>query len=288
MNLKELNLNKVLGREATLQNSYVVQTSDGASREIWIGLKSGLVGARLIVTDAGASVMEKRIMVLAGQLAQFELGGDIFAVRHSGWGLLGRIGLVHNGRDLTSQAPAVQTPSHQAASPQAATDTDDSWEISIEEAARFSEPLGEEVRVIDNSRSTSTTERKVTVSREWSQSISLDMEKATDIDGRLSAKLPFALGFDASAKRSIRRKYAVSETTRRTYAEEVTLTVNSSTLSTVTFSWRQVWQRGVVVGRNKDGVELRAPFELKLHPTFDQRQEDVKSATPEDGPTPQS
>lgn len=221
-------------------------------------------------------------MLLAGQLLQFELGGDIFAVRHSGLGLFGSISLLHNGREPTAQSTAIQ-PTTPPPGDHLKT-SDDSWTISIEEAERFSEPLGEEVRVIDNSASASTTERKVTVSREWSQAISLDLEKVTDFDGRISAKLPFTIGFDASAKRSIRRKYAISETTTRRYAEEVTLSVQPYTCSTVTFSWRQVWQRGVVVGRNASGVELRAPFELKLHPTFDQRQEDEKSANPAQDP----
>jgi hypothetical protein len=85
------------------------------------------------------------------------------------------------------------------------------WDTRIEEAERVSEALGDEVRVIDNSRSSSDAERKITLTRQWTQSISLDMERATDLGGSVDAKLPFAIGFSASASQSIKRRYGVAE-----------------------------------------------------------------------------
>ncbi len=277
MGLKDLSLKKVLGREAILQNSWSVKTSDGQSRDIWAGINTGLL-AQVIVKANDTHVLKKRCLVIAGKLAQFELGGDIFVVRHSGIGLMGTLHLVHKGREVSEQAVA----SNSEAEPAAVQRDDDggTWETWIEEAERFSEPLGDEVRVIDNSRSSSGTERKITVSRQWSQTVSLEMEKATELGGSLNLTTPLSLGFSASAKQSIKRKYAVSEEVTRTYSEEVTIKVLKGTLTTVTFGWRQIWQRGIVVGRNAEGLEVRAPFEVKLHPTFDQTQEDTKKEAP--------
>lgn len=274
MSLKNLNLNKIVGREAVLQGNWSVKTSDGQSYEVWAGVKSSLVGARVVVKVDDTPLLEKRKLIIAGQLAQFELGGDILEVRHSGVGLLGHLCLVQNGRDLseTSLSSRPETMHTPAAGP----GDDDMWETWIEEAERFSEPLGNEVRVIDNSRSSSPTERKITVSRQWSQSVALDVEKTTELGGSLDVKLPLSLGFSTSATRSVKRKYAISEEVVRTYSEEVTIKVLPETHTTVTFSWRQVWQKGIVVGRNTHGLELRTPFEVKLHPTFDQTQEDLK------------
>ena len=280
MNLKDLNLNKVIGREAILQGSWSVNTSDGQSQEVWVGVKSGLL-ARIIVKVDGTQVLAKRSLVVAGQLAQFELGGDIFAVRHSGIGLLGKLDLVQNGRGLSK--PAGAPPGEIEPAAKQSDDDGGTWETWIEEAERFSEPLGDEVRVIDNTRSTSETERKITVSRQWSQTVTLEMDKATELEGRLDLKLPLSLGFSASAKQSITRKYAISEGVTRTYSEEVTITVMPKTLTTITFGWKQIWQGGIVVGRNAQGMEVRVPFEVKLHPTFDQTQEDVKNESPSEG-----
>lgn len=282
MSLRELNLNKVIGREAMLQSRWSVITADGQTREVWAGLKSAWMGTRVIVKADDVPVIDERKMVVAGQLAQFELGGDIFALRHSGMGLLGKLGLVQNGREavaLTAAAQSVPSSGEAAAPVQEVV-----WDTWIEEAERYSEPLGDEVRIIDNTRSNSSTERKITVSRQWSQTVALDMEKATEFGGSVDLKLPWSIGFNASAKQSVTRKYAISEGASRTYSEEVKINVLPHTRTTVTFHWRQVWQKGVVVGRDGEGHEIRAPFEVKLHPTFDQAQEDVKSEKPSTDP----
>lgn len=276
MSLKDLNVNKLIGREAILQGDWTVTTKDGQTHTVWAGMKSGLVGAKIVVKIDDKPRLEKRKHIIAGQMAEFEIGEDIFVVRHSGYGLLGQLSLVQNGRELDKQVQA----SHQSDGTDETPTEDDNWETWIEEAERFSEPLGDEVRVIDNSRSGSVTERKIVVSRQWSQSVALDTEKATEIGGDINAKLPLGLGFSASAKQSIKRRYAISEESSRTYSEEVTINVQPWTRSTVTFSWRQVWQKGIVVGRSDNGFEVRAPFEVKLHPTFDQAQEDERFGDP--------
>ena len=269
-----MNLNKFIGREAILQNRWRVQTSDGQTHDVWVGLKSGLVGARVIAKVDDQVLHEKRVMLIAGRLTSFDLGGDAFTVRTTGLGLLGKLHLEQNGREVGQDMPVSEGNARDSTPPE---QSEVVWDTRIEEAERVSEALGDEVRVIDNSRSSSDAERKITLTRQWTQSISLDMERATDLGGSVDAKLPFAIGFSASASQSIKRRYGVAEDVVRTYSEEVTIKVKQKTRSKITFSWRQVWQRGVVVGLDAEGREIRAPFEVKLHPTFDQMQEDVES-----------
>lgn len=262
-------LKKAIGREAVQQASWNVSTSNGAHHTIWAGITVGLAYGKLEIKVDGHITAQEKIWVNVGKLAEFELGGDTFQIRQAGLGYAGALKLMHNGRELETATAEAANMGSAEASPK-----DESWETWIDQAERFTEPLGEERRVIDNSRSNSTTVRKITVSRQWVQTISLNHQNAYEIKGGLQVKVPMAGGFNASAQKTIQRAYSVSEETTRTYSEEVTITVGGKTKSSVTFRWRQVWQRGVVVGRSASGVEVRAPFEVKLHPTFDQIQED--------------
>lgn len=269
MAFRDLSWKKLVGKEEIQQGEWVVRTSDGASHKIAIGVRTTLANFHLKIDVDGVRARDETVWVNLGRLAEFEVGGDVFAVRQQGWGVLGQLVLSHNGRDVERYSGQdIPTPSQ-------TTQSADVWDTRIEEAERYSEPLGEEVRVIDNSRSTSSTERKITVSRQWSQSLSLDVERTTEIGGSVGAKVANLVDLSASAKRTVKQAYSVSEEQLKTYSEEVTIRVNAETKSEVTFRWRQVWQRGVVVGTSRDGLTSRTPFAVKLHPTFDQAQADI-------------
>lgn len=269
MALRDLNWKKLVGKEEIQQGNWVVQTSDGSSHRIEIGVRTTLANFQLKIDVDGVRFRDETVWVNLGRLAEFEVGGDVFSVRQQGWGVLGQLVLSHNGRDIDkAESDAVPTPSEAAPS-------SDFWVTRIEEAERYSEPLGDEVRIIDNSRSKSSTERKITVSRQWSQSLSLDVERTTEIGGTVGGKIANLIDLSASAKHTIKRAYSISEEQVKTYSDEVTIRVNAETKSEVTFRWRQVWQRGVVVGTSRDGLTSRTPFAVKLHPTFDQAQEDI-------------
>lgn len=269
MSLKDLNWKKFVGKEAFQQGMWSVQTSSGQRHRVSAGISTALASQVLEIHVDDTPHSRTRVWVNVGRLTKFELGGDVFELRQAGYGILGKLVLIQNGRDI----PALEAQDGETQPPR--PDASDIWQTRIEEAERVSEPLGTEERIIDNSRSSSSIERTIVVSRQWTQSVSFEKENVTGLEGGVNVKLPLSAGLEASATSTVKRAYAVAEEATRTYSEEVKINVAKNTQTRLLFHWRQVWQRGVIVGKSVDGAEVRIPFEVKLHPTFDQSQEDL-------------
>jgi hypothetical protein len=144
----------------------------------------------------------------------------------------------------------------------------------IVEAGRHEVPLGDETRVIDNSRSSSPTVRVMRVTKEWTKSYTLDVERATTIKG--SAALTVLAALKAEAERTISRHYSASAEERQSFEEEVTLNIGAGIRSEVLFSWKEIRQSGTVV-LDSGGATVQIPFEVVVGLTFDQRQIDVRT-----------
>ena len=61
--------------------------------------------------------------------------------------------------------------------------SDPTVDVDIIEASRREDAVGDETRVIDNSRSGSPTVRTMRLTKEWTKSYTLDMEHATTVRG---------------------------------------------------------------------------------------------------------
>jgi len=208
-----------------------------------------------------------------GELCRFEKLGQQFVIKVQGFGHLGKLKLYINGYDadnINDLSGAPESLEVKAATPQA-------WQysiVSIVETQRIIEPLGEETREIDNSKSNIQVLRKITVSREWSQSFIIDHEKTKSFGGRVDLKLPFSLNINANLEKVIKEKYSISIGIKYLYSEEVTLTIPAKTRVQVIFVWKQIWQCGIITIRDLDNTEWQIPFRFRLEPTFDQRQID--------------
>lgn len=150
------------------------------------------------------------------------------------------------------------------------------YEVDITETSRTEEPIGDEQRTIDNSKSSIELTRRFTVSREWSQSYSIEYEKMCSNKQQLN--LGVAQGVDVgirtAAEDSIRERYAVSGETRQTYAEEITLNVPARTKLCVVLHWKRIWQQGFLVLKSGSGQIAQLPFQIAVGITFDQVQAD--------------
>jgi hypothetical protein len=142
--------------------------------------------------------------------------------------------------------------------------------VELVETLRIEESLGEERRVIDNSNSNAAVQRRMTVSKQWSQKIAIEEETATAVKGEAGGKIIVNLKLEA--ERRIREKYSTSTETRQTYSEEVVITVPARTKIELVFAWKQVWQCGIVRVHARDGSVSEVPYRLCLEATFDQRQ----------------
>lgn len=150
--------------------------------------------------------------------------------------------------------------------------------VYIKETHRSEEILGTEKRLIDNSKSRSKTTRKFTIGREWSKSYSIQYEntqvKGTELN--LGIKLPeIDLGsIKVTSEETLRKEYSISEEKKENYTEEVEFEVSEFNKLNIIFSWKRIWQYGIIKFRNQDNTEFDIPFKVAVGVTFDQSQID--------------
>lgn len=106
---------------------------------------------------------------------------------------------------------------------------------TIIEGSRYEVPLGEETRIIDNSKSSSPTTRVVRLTREWAKTYALDVERNMTVRGSAGLGIHIVLQLKAEAERVLRNTYSVSSEERETFAEEVTLNIAQHTKSEIIF-----------------------------------------------------
>ncbi|MBD2358738.1 hypothetical protein H6G41_29785 [Tolypothrix sp. FACHB-123] len=150
--------------------------------------------------------------------------------------------------------------------------------VSIIETHRSEEILGIDQRIIDNSKSTSKTTRKFTVSKEWSKSYSIQYEN-TQVNGtelNLGVKLPEIeiANIKLTSQETLKSQYSISEGKKETYTEEVQVEVSGYKKLKVFFTWKRIWQHGVIKFRHQDNTEFDVPFQVAVEVTFDQSQID--------------
>lgn len=146
--------------------------------------------------------------------------------------------------------------------------------IQLVETKRIDEPLGTEIREVDNSKSEIQVVRKFTVSREYVCAYTIDYEKTFGMNGDLLLGVANFSTIKAGLDRKITEKYSISSSQKRTYMEEITLTIPAKKKVLINLNWKQVWQCGVIRLRDTANKELEIPFRVSLEPTFDQQQID--------------
>lgn len=244
-------------------------TFDGKTHAVRAHLATFSFAPQLTVYLDGALIHSQRVFFFAGELGRLKACGHDLSIRISGFGVLGNLNL------LIDDLPALQFSDAISASRPPLPPLGRSLDSSIVETKRVEEPLGEDVRDIDNSQSVVEIQRKVRVSREWSQTYVLERESTTKAGGELSLQGAWILDARASAERAIRKRYELTVEDRQTYSEELTIEVPARTKVRVVLQWKQLWQCGVVLVRNgNDGTEVQVPYRVCIGPTFDQRQVD--------------
>jgi hypothetical protein len=145
---------------------------------------------------------------------------------------------------------------------------------TIIEGTRYEVHLGKDTRVIDNSRSISSTIWGQRITRKWTRTYSLDAERHRVIRG--------AAGFDfhlltlkAEAERTLKNIYSVTSEEREVFEQQVTLNVAAHTRSEVSFFWKEIRQRGTV-RLSGTGFEVELPYEAVVGLAFDQEQVDAQ------------
>ena len=141
------------------------------------------------------------------------------------------------------------------------------------EGSRYEVPLGEETRTIDNSKSSSSTQRVVKLTREWAKTYTLDVEHDMTFHGSAGLGI-HVLDLKAEAERTLRDTYSVTSEERETFEEDVTLNIAKHTKSEINFFWKEIRQKGIVQISGAD-FEAQIPYEVTVGITFDQQQIDT-------------
>jgi hypothetical protein len=166
---------------------------------------------------------------------------------------------------------------HSGTSSSKRDDLSNIWSVvQIIETERRSEPLGIETREIDNSQSEIQVTRRFTVSREYSSAYTVDYEKTTGANGDLSFSVAGLSGIKVNLEKKIAEKYSISNSQKRTYTEEITLTIPAKKRVSIRLNWKQIWQYGIIRLQSKENVSIQIPFKVNLEPTFDQQQIDMQ------------
>jgi hypothetical protein len=107
--------------------------------------------------------------------------------------------------------------------------------------------------------------RRINLEQAWSQSWSIEYEKAirTAMVAEISAGK--AGGLKNEIETQVRTKYAATETLSRTYTDELTVHVDPNSKVVVTINWKKIWQHGLL--KLSDGGEV--PFKVAVQLTYD-------------------
>lgn len=227
--------------------------SGGIVSTIFIGIIGAFVGGTLYT------------LLTTGTLAVTSVGLSI-------GGLI--IAVIGAWLALYVQSLALKSPSSQPSSSKQTVSKYSS--INIVETIRSEEPVGEEQRAIDNSGSAINLTRRFTVSKEWSQSYTVQYERVRSSGGEFNLGIADKAGIKLTIQEALKSQYSISDETRRAYAEEVVLEIPAKTRLRVFFHWKRIWQHGIIKLRDQRNREIEIPFQVVIGLTFDQTQVDDK------------
>ncbi len=143
------------------------------------------------------------------------------------------------------------------------------------------EYFGSDSRIIDNYNSSIPLTRSLSISKEWSKSYKIDIERSirSSAEGALGVKDKAQL--KTLSEEKIRSEYSISVETKETYKEDVSYNVLAYTRLTIIIKWKRLWQHGFI-RTEKNRVPLEIPFSFSKGVTFDQEQISEKNSDADD------
>jgi hypothetical protein len=136
------------------------------------------------------------------------------------------------------------------------------------------DPLGDEVRLIDNGGSASTLTRQITATREWRRSVTIGSVKT--VSGSAGVTVGFdGVGLKASIEATLQESYSDETETKQVFSETITISVPPRTKTRVVLSWKALVRSGIVRVTDTDGSVHDVPYRVVTGVTFDQMTQDL-------------
>lgn len=138
--------------------------------------------------------------------------------------------------------------------------------VRVVETERVDEPIGEEVRRIDNSGPAGAV-RRIRVVRRWARHVEFGDQHSESSSSVVATSSVLPVGFGAAAHETLGHYFGGGVQDERVFEEEIELSVPPGTTVELVLHWKRVWQLGFVVGGDP---AVRVPFRAVVGLTFDQ------------------
>ncbi|HEV2635427.1 MAG TPA: hypothetical protein VGX23_09800 [Actinocrinis sp.] len=147
--------------------------------------------------------------------------------------------------------------------------------IGYVETDQVEEPLGQEVRVIDNRQSNTGVTRSVKASREWTRNLTVGTEQTRTLGAEIGVEK--WLSVKGKIESELQRNYSMETSTKHLFEESLTISAPPRTTIRLVLHWKRIWQNGVVRLSHYDGTVTEVPYKFVVNITFDQSQQDTDS-----------
>jgi serine/threonine protein kinase len=151
--------------------------------------------------------------------------------------------------------------------------------VRVSEApTRRSEPIGDEVRIYDNSKSSSTSIETISISHETDVSASVDLTKTRAISGKAGVGFIDVVSAQASLGNDLARHYSLRIDTKLTTEQSTVVNIPAYTHVKIIFHWYRIRATGMltIAEQARRSVEIaEVPFEITLSLVFDKETIDI-------------
>ncbi|MFJ4674038.1 hypothetical protein [Kitasatospora purpeofusca] len=142
--------------------------------------------------------------------------------------------------------------------------------LEIAQLERVEEPLGDDVRLIDNGGSPAPVTRTLKASREWTRTLALGENSTLRSTGELGANLLW-LSAKGSIEAELQRTSALEIGSTHLFEEEISVTVPAHTVVQIVLGWKRIWQAGEARVLLPGGSVQIVPYRVVVNVTFDQK-----------------
>lgn len=134
--------------------------------------------------------------------------------------------------------------------------------FDIIEGDRTTEVAASQTMTLDNAGGSSALRRKKEVSHEWSSQLEVAVEESSTRQNGIQIGTKDVASLSAIAENALKVNYRTSEESRRTYTETFDFDVPPGVVRTVTFTFKRIWQHGVLCTAAQDGTVVECPYRV--------------------------
>ena len=146
----------------------------------------------------------------------------------------------------------------------------------IRERNRTEEPIGEEVRIFDQSRTTASAVETIGLSRTAEWAFTIDTSRARVLGGNAGPNVTGLASLQGKMENSLLVRYSPSWKQSITREQSTAITVPAGKKIRVTVRWKRIWQEGMIVLRHPSGPTSDVPFRVTVMLAFDKETVDLK------------